>query len=191
MGENKEFKEIDFDTPSFLFRLSDSLVYILGGAGYYNSYINSIPLQGKEYVLDFGCGGGIASKMLIKRLPHGKLTCLEPSKCWIRRLRRRLKKYQNVSFINDYIENVDSKDDTFDVILIHHVLHDIHPQKRQDVIAHLSRNLKPEGSIYIREPLKRSHGMPVDEIRQLFKNVDREEVDFSIKIKKEYTGIYQ
>ena len=89
MKDIKEFKEIDFNKPSFLFKLSDSLVYMLGGAGFYNKYIESIPLLGSENILDFGSGGGIASKILIKRIPDGHLTCLEPSTCWIKRLRKR------------------------------------------------------------------------------------------------------
>ncbi|HEX38370.1 MAG TPA: class I SAM-dependent methyltransferase [Candidatus Cloacimonetes bacterium] len=190
MDNYREFKEIDFDKPSFLFKLSDSLVYLLGGAGFYNKYIDSIPLNGDEQVLDFGSGGGVASKLLAKKLSTGHLTCLEPSKCWIKRLRKRLKKFKNVTLINTYIDQADLQDDTFDIILIHHVLHDIHPDKRADVLKNLSRILKPNGRIYIREPIKKSHGMPYEEIRELFKDIDRDESEFSIKTNKEYSGIY-
>jgi len=190
MKNSKEFKEIDFDRPSFLFKLSDSLVYLIGGAGFYNKYIESIPLLGSENILDFGSGGGIASKILIKRIPDGHLTCLEPSTCWIKRLRKRLGTFKNVTFHNTYIENTNIHDNTFDVILIHHVLHDIHPEKRHKVVKQLSRILRPDGRIYVREPIKKSHGMPYEEIRQLFKDVDKKEIDFSIKTNKEYTGIY-
>ncbi len=190
MENYREFKEIDFDNPSFLFKLSDSLVYLLGGAGFYNKYIDSIPLNGDERVLDFGSGGGVASKLLAAKIPEGHLTCLEPSKCWINRLTKRLGKFKNITFLNTYIENANIPDNTFDVILIHHVLHDIHPDKRADVLKKLARVLKSQGTIYIREPIKNSHGMPFEEIRELFKDVDRKEVDFSIKLNKEYTGIY-
>ncbi|OPX26429.1 MAG: hypothetical protein B1H05_02300 [Candidatus Cloacimonas sp. 4484_140] len=190
MKNSKEFKEIDFDRPSFLFKLSDSLVYMLGGAGFYNKYIESISLLGSENILDFGSGGGIASKILIKRIPDGHLTCLEPSTCWIKRLRKRLGTFKNVTFLNTYIDNANIHDNTFDVILIHHVLHDIHPEKRHKVVKQLSRILRPDGRIYVREPIKKSHGMPYEEIRQLFKDVDKKEIDFSIKTNKEYTGIY-
>ncbi len=190
MMKNLEFKEIDFNKPSFLFKLSDSLVYLLGGAGFYNKYIESIPLTGSENILNFGSGGGIASKILIKRIPDGHLTCLEPSTCWIKRLRKRLSTFKNVTFIYDYIENTEIPDKIFDIILIHHVLHDIHPGKHSKVVKQLSRILKPDGRIYIREPIKKSHGMPYEEIRQLFKDVDRNEGEFSIKTNKEYSGIY-
>ena len=125
-----------------------------------------------------------------KKLSTGHLTCLEPSKCWIKRLRKRLKKFKNVTLINTYIDQADLQDDTFDIILIHHVLHDIHPDKRADVLKNLSRILKPNGRIYIREPIKKSHGMPYEEIRELFKDIDRDESEFSIKTNKEYSGIY-
>ncbi|MDP8241633.1 MAG: class I SAM-dependent methyltransferase [Candidatus Celaenobacter antarcticus] len=190
MKNIEKFKEIDFDKPSFLFKLSDSLVYLFGGAGFYNKYIESIPLTGSENILDFGSGGGIASKILIRRLPEGHLTCLEPSTCWIKRLKKRLGKFNNVAFINKYIEEADLADNTFDIVLIHHVLHDIHPGKRPQAVRQLSRILKPDGHIYIREPIKKFHGMPYEEIRELFKDVDRNEIDFSIKPNKEYSGIY-
>jgi len=190
MKDYKEFKEIDFDKPSFLFKLSDSLIYLFGGAGFYNNYLNAIPLKGNEDILDFGSGGGVASKILVKRIPEGHLTCLEPSKCWITRLKRRLRMYKNVSFINTYIENSNIPDDSFDIILIHHVLHDIHPQKRLEVLKQLTRVLKDNGTIYIREPIKLSHGMPYEEIRELFKEIDKKEENFSIKKNKEYSGIY-
>ena len=95
-----------------------------------------------------------------------------------------------MTFINTYIENTEIPDNCFDVILIHHVLHDIHPEKRHKVVKQLSRILRPDGRIYVREPIKKSHGMPYEEIRQLFKEVDKKEIDFSIKQNKEYTGIY-
>ena len=190
MKDLEKFKEIDFNKPSFLFKLSDSLVYLFGGAGFYNKYIESIPLTGSESILDFGSGGGNAAKILITRIPDGHLTCLEPSTCWIKRLRKRLGTFENVTFINDYIENTDISDNTFDIILIHHVLHDIHPVKRPKVLKQLSKILKPDGRIYIREPMKKSHGMPYEEIRQLFKDIDRNEHEFSIKTNKEYSGIY-
>ena len=190
MKDYKEFKEIDFDKPSFLFKLSDSLVYLLGGAGFYNKYIQSIQLTGSENILDFGSGGGNASKLIAERIPGGHLTCLEPSTCWIKRLRKRLRKFKNVTFINTYIENADIPENSFDVILIHHVLHDIHPKKRAGVVKQLSRILKPGGKIYIREPIKLSHGMPYEEIRELFKEIDKKEEQFSIKTNKEYSGIY-
>ncbi len=190
MNEYNEFHEIDFDKPSFLFKLSDSLVYFLGGAGFYNKYIQSIPLAGTEKILDFGSGGGNASKLLAERIPEGHLTCLEPSTCWIKRLRKRMAKFNNVTFINTYIDNTDIPENSFDVILIHHVLHDIHPKKRAHIVKELSRILKHGGKIYIREPIKLSHGMPFEEIRELFKDVDRNEVEFSIKTNKEYFGTY-
>jgi ubiquinone/menaquinone biosynthesis C-methylase UbiE len=41
-------------------------------------------------------------------------------------------------------------DNTYDVILIHFVLHDINPERRIDVLNALARTLRPEGSLLIR-----------------------------------------
>jgi cyclopropane fatty-acyl-phospholipid synthase-like methyltransferase len=41
-------------------------------------YIESLPIQGDEQVLDFGCGVGGCAKYLIKRLNRGgRLTCVD------------------------------------------------------------------------------------------------------------------
>jgi len=75
----------------------------------------------------------------------------------------------------------------YDVITIMHVIHDIEPVKRQDTINVLSQKLNKDGSLFIREPIKKSHGIAVEEIQTLLTNANLREVEHE-EIKTEYKG---
>jgi SAM-dependent methyltransferase len=73
----------DFDHPSFWFVMEDRLKNLLRGA-YYAKDIRSINLKGDESVLDFGCGGGAASRYAMKFLgDRGHLLGVDTSAYWI------------------------------------------------------------------------------------------------------------
>lgn len=188
---NYEFKEYDFEKPSFLFILEDRLKSFLGGPLLYNPYIKNFGLKGDEKVLDFGCGGGAGSQCLMKFLgENGHLTCVDISGYWLKKTIRRLRKYPNVECKQGDIRELDIPDSSFDVIYIIHVIHDIGPVERQDIINALSRTLKRGGSLFIREPIKKSHGMPVGEIQALLSEAGLKEAEHT-ENKSEYTGKFQ
>lgn len=188
---NREFKQYDFEKPSFLFILEDMLKSFLGGPLFYNAYIKSFGLNGDEKVLDFGCGGGTGSQCLVKFLnENGHLTCVDASSFWMEKTKRRLRKYPNVECKTGDIRKLDIPASSFDVISIIHVIHDIEPAERQDTVNELSRKLKTGGSLFIREPIKKSHGMPIEEIQTLLSNAGLKETEHK-KNKSEYTGKFQ
>jgi ubiquinone/menaquinone biosynthesis C-methylase UbiE len=184
------FKQVDFEHPSFLFSLEDKLKGLIGGPLLYDSYYRSFGLKGDERVLEFGCGGGAGSRRLAGLLnSDGHLTCIDISNYWISRAVKRLKRFSNVDCHAGDIRKLDLKDSWFDIITIFHVIHDIAPAERQDIVKVLSRKLKTGGMVYIREPVKISHGMPVDEIRALLSAVSLQEIQYE-QTKAEYTGKY-
>ncbi len=188
---NYEFKNYDFNNPSFLFILEDMLKSFLGCPLLYNSYMKSFGLKGDEKVLDFGCGGGIGSRCLIKFLnENGHLTCVDISSFWINKANMRLKKYPNIKYKQGDIRKLDLPDSSFDVISTIHTIHDIAPVERQDIVNALSRKLKKDGTLFIREPIKKSHGMPVEEIQTLFSNAGLEELECN-ENKSEYKGKFK
>jgi len=161
------FKQVDFDKPSFLFKLEDKLKGLFGGF-FYMPFIKGFHLKGNERVLDFGCGGGVEARYLLKHLgKEGHLTCVDISSYWIERAKKRLKKYPNAECIKGDIRNMTLHENSFDVIVTVHVIHDIAPEERKDFIHALSKKIKPGGIFFIWEPIKVSHGMPVEEIREL------------------------
>jgi len=190
-SSNNEFKGIDFEHPSFLFSLEDKLKGLLGGPLMYNRYFRTFGLTGNERVLDFGCGGGAGSRCLAKLLSKdGHLTCVDVSRYWIAKARKRLDKYSNVECKSGDIRKLDIPEDSFDVISVFHVLHDIAPEERQSITDRLAKLLNKDGKIFIREPIKESHGMPVQEIRALLSGAGLKELEHK-ESKSEYTGKYQ
>jgi len=186
MTEHK-FKQADFNNPSFLFRLDDKLKYFFGGS-YFKSFVNSFALKGNEHVLDFGCGGGIEARFVLEHLgENGHITCVDRSSYWIKKARKRLKKFANVTFVLGDISKLNIPENAFDVALARYVIHDIAPEERQCIMYVLANKLKPGGSLYIWEPTKISHGMPVEEIRELLANAGLEEQTHE-KTKSSYKG---
>ena len=185
-----DYKPVDFDNPSFLFRLEDKLKNMVGGPLFYNAYLRDFGLKGDEYVLDFGCGGGAGSRCLANILKDGHLTCVDLSRYWIEKARKRLDKYVNVECKAGDIRELDIPDSSFDVISSIHVIHDIAPAERQDIIKALSKKLKAGSLFFIREPTKKPHGMTVEEIRTLLSGAGLKEIDCKVN-KSEHTGKYQ
>ena len=186
-----EFKGYDFEHPSILFILEDKLKGLLGGPLLYNPYFKTFGLKGNESVLDFGCGGGAGSRCLANLLgKNGHVTCIDVSKYWIGKARRRLGKYQNIECKAGDIRELDIPDSSFDVVSTIHVIHDIAPTERQDIMKVLSQKLKIGGLLYIREPIKKSHGMPVEEIRTLLSDAGLNEIEHK-ETKSEYIAKYQ
>ena len=184
------YKQIDFEHPSFLFILEDKLKGLLGGPFFYNPYLKTFGLNGSERVLDFGCGGGTGSVCLAKLLnTSGELKCLDVSKYWIDKARHRLRRYGNAKCLVGDIRELDIPASSFDVISIIHVIHDIAPTERQSVTDRLASLLDRHGKLFIREPIKESHGMPVSEIVTLLTNSGLNESQANVS-KSEYRGIF-
>lgn len=181
------FKQPDFDNPSFFFRLEDKLKGILGGF-FYKPFIKDFGLKGDEHVLDFGCGGGVEARFVLEHLRDGgRITCVDLSDYWIQRAKKRLKKYPNAVCIQGDIRQLGIPDGSFDLIFTVHVIHDIAPAERQSTVDALAQKLKPGCSLYIWEPTKISHGMAVEEIRDLLSKAGLRESSFT-KTKSAYKG---
>lgn len=185
------YHQVDFENPSFLFALEDVIKYYFGGPLFYNKIVEGYHLRGDENVLDFGCGGGGASKVILRHLnSKGHLTCLDISRHWIAKVRKRLGNNSHVHFYDQDIRTADLPDESFDVISIVHVIHDIPPNDRGEVVKALAKKLKHGGKIHLVEPIKVSHGMAVQEIRDLHRAAGLKELDFDIN-KSRYQGVFQ
>lgn len=178
----------DFEKPSLLWRFEDVLKNLFGEWFNYSSYVSKFKLEGSKKVLDFGCGGGIGSRRIAKRLSkEGHLTCVDISNFWISKAKKRLKNYENVEFIVGEITALDIPDSYYDIISIFYVLHDIPPSRRKEMINCLSKKLNEGGRLYISEPTKRSHGMTSEEIYRLMSQAGFIEKTYRKK-KSSYTG---
>jgi SAM-dependent methyltransferase len=141
--------------------------YLLNSA--YEKYIDGMNLTGNEKVLDFGSGPGSAAQLIAPKLisPGGQLTCLDISPTWMKVIKSRLSDHRNIQFKLGDIRRLELEKESFDIILIHFVLHDIDPGIRQEIIRRLTYLLKVGGRLYIREPRSNLHGMQAPEIQHL------------------------
>jgi 2-polyprenyl-3-methyl-5-hydroxy-6-metoxy-1,4-benzoquinol methylase len=147
-------------------------------------------------VIDFGCGPGSTSKFIAQILEKGggELTCLDLSKTWIERAKKHLSKFSNVEYYAQDIRKWGEKNDYFDAVAIHFMLHDIDKSERQEVVRALAEKMKTGAKLFIREPAKECHGMRPEEIRELMSKSGLKETDSkttkSLMMGVMYTGFF-
>lgn len=137
--------------PTYLEIFLAKLVFIFLGKSVYQSFADSLPLCGREQVLDFGCGMGTVAYYVAKKLPYGNLTCLDISERWLKTCRRTLRRFGNIIFLK--WESPMLANECYDVAFCHFVLHDIPNCELEKVIPVLAGSLKPGGVLVFREPL--------------------------------------
>jgi ubiquinone/menaquinone biosynthesis C-methylase UbiE len=128
------------------------LAFMFYGKKIYKDFADRLPIEGGERALDFGSGSGGAAYYVLKRLRSGRLTCLDISKNWLKACRRTLRKFTNVDFL--YGGAADLKQNGYDLIFCHFVLHDIPDGELETVIPNLVNALKPSGYLVFKEPFK-------------------------------------
>jgi len=165
--------------------------------GYYRRFVGSFGLKGDEMVLDFGCGPGSTSKFIAQILEKrgGELTCLDISKTWIERARKHISRFSKVEYSAEDIRKWDEKNNYFDAVAMHFMLHDIDKSERQEVVRALANKMKAGAKLFIREPTKECHGIRPAEIRELMSKSGLKETDSkttkSLMMGVMYTGFFR
>jgi ubiquinone/menaquinone biosynthesis C-methylase UbiE len=186
-GRGKKMKEFDpsgfdFDNPSALFRFEDRLKGLIGGPLHYDPYFRSRGgFRGDEEVLDFGCGGGVSTRSIAAGLTRGgSVTGVDISSYFSERARQRVYRYPNARILRGDITEMDIPRESFDLISIIHVIHDIARARRSATVQVLGALLKPNGRLWIWEPTRPSHGMPAEEVRSLMEEAGLREVSAEV-----------
>lgn len=185
-----KFVKYNFDNPSLLEIIENEIVLGLLSGIYHEPNIKRQMLKGNEKVLDFGCGNGMGSKYLAKKLNKGTLVCLDTSNYWLSKAKKRLKHYENVLFEQNSIFDAMIDNNSLDAVNISYVLHDIEPYMRKNTILKITEKLKDKGKLYIFEPTKYSHGIAVQEIYGHMKNAGLVLVNEEI-MKNKYWGQFE
>ena len=169
---------MDPEHPPLMRIIEEELIdYRIRSRFYHPEYVKKLGLSGTERVLEFGSGGGCMSRALAKTLsPEGSLSCVEISPYWAEKARQRLKVFSNIEYLQGDITRMPVPENHFDVVIIHFVLHDVEPAARIDVVSALAQCLRPEGTVFIREPSKPEHGMPLAEIRSLMRGAGLQDI---------------
>lgn len=182
-------KRTDFDHPSLIFVIEDKIKNLIGSL-YYGEEIRRLKLKGDENILDFGCGGGVASLNLVRYLnQNGRLLAVDTAEYWARIAAKRLRKYSNAECRSGDIRTMNLPPMSFDIIVIFHVLHDIIQENRQIYLTALVRLLKGEGKLFLKEPVRSPHGIPVREIRSFLTKTGLSESSH-FENKTDYRGVW-
>jgi len=108
---------------------------------------------------------------------------------------KRLKAYSNVDFELGDIAVLDIAVGKYDVAVMHFVLHHIDKPVQQEKVGVLARKLKNGGRLYIREPIRATHGTPVDEIRRLLSATGlcerKSRMTQSLTVGQVYEGVFE
>jgi len=134
---------------------------------YFRGQVRRLALEGDEVALDFGCGGGAATRHLVAALPDGRVIALDTSKYYLDKAKGRLGAHPNIVFVQDDIRRAPVPDASLDLVFVHWVLHDIPAPDQGPIVRALAAKLRPGGRLYILEPVRAKHGMPSDEILRL------------------------
>ena len=118
----------------------------------YRRFVDSLDLTGDEHVIDYGSGSGAAARHLVRRLPDGELTCVDVSARWLATAKRVLRRHHNVRYVLGDIRDSGLPSESFDLILIHWMFHDVPVGDRRPVLETLVALLRPGGRIAFREP---------------------------------------
>jgi ubiquinone/menaquinone biosynthesis C-methylase UbiE len=156
----------------------------------YPRFVDEIRLKGGEKVLDFGSGWGDNEYYIAQKLSNGgSVTALDVSKEWQEVARKRLRQFHNIDFVHSDIRSSSLQDGSFDVIVVSYVLHDIPKQERAEIVKSLTKKLRPDGYLQLREPTGKHHGMPVEEIRSLMRMAGLRET-YSKQVRKQFRARY-
>lgn len=112
--------------------------------------VEQLNIQPDDYVLEIGCGHGVAATLVCERLDRGHLTAIDRSAKMIEATRRRNQHYIEAGkarFLVANLENLELGEQRFDKIFAVRVgIFQREPQRAQHLIE---RWLAPDGKIFV------------------------------------------
>jgi len=104
--------------------------------------------KGNISILQVGFIPGSLSNNIAQLISsEGKLTIVDPLSFQIERAKKKLARFQNVEFIEGIGENIPYSANTFDVIIIFFLFHEVPVDARQKILGESLRILHTDGSI--------------------------------------------
>jgi ubiquinone/menaquinone biosynthesis C-methylase UbiE len=141
--------------------------YLARGA--YRRTFDRLQMEGDERVLELGCGGGQTALVLMSKLTTGSYTGLDVDEWWAERARRKLRRHPNAEVLAGDVRDLPLEDGSFDLAVVHMVIHDIPAPDRRPIVSALAAKLRPGGRLFVKEPTGDDHGMPEEELWGLTK----------------------
>jgi len=133
----------------------------------YGRSLDHLELRGDERVLEMGCGGGHAARVVLPRIPRGHYTGVDVDPWWVERARRNLGAFRNTEVLLGDVRDLPLVLESFDLALVHITLHDVPVADRAPIVERLAHLLRPGGRLFVKEPTREGHGMPASEVWEL------------------------
>lgn len=130
----------NYDLKALLFGFNSS---------FYKKAIDNIAILDDAKVLDLGCGTGNLSLAIANDYPESKIVGIDISNDQLYYGRLKAKDYQNIEFLNSSIDNLDFKDEYFDLVVSSMVFHGVSPKIRRIAIKEVCRVLKENGKFLL------------------------------------------
>ena len=107
-------------------------------------FIDWMNPQPETKLIDVASGTGDIAKLFSKKTKKlGQITCIEPNSQMLNQGKKRLKKYNNIKWINAPAEKIPTKDNTFDYYSISYGIRNV--SDINNVLKEALRVLKPGG----------------------------------------------
>jgi len=136
---------------------------------YYRYYVEGLGFRGDERVLEYGSGSGAMSQYLSQALPKGHLTCVDISRVWMGYMEKIARKYPNINLMQGDIAGLAIPAESYDIIFVHYVIHDVPEREQREKMRVLLGKLKKGGRAFIREPTSSYHGIAPEEVRTIMR----------------------
>jgi ubiquinone/menaquinone biosynthesis C-methylase UbiE len=180
---------MSFDDPNWNTRVMFKLERAVMGP-YFTRLVKSLDLKGNERAVELGFGLGNIVRKLSDALPEGNVVGLDPSPYMYRETVKRMSGRRNVTLLNTDLLSAGLEDSSFDLAVIHYVLHEIPRVDQETTLRTLVKKLKVGGRVFIAEPIRESHGIPVPRLRQMFSDAGMREIEYQTK-KNLYRGMWE
>ena len=117
-----------------------------------NFLIDFMGLKGNERILDVGCGSSVFSRLLAKKYPCAEIMGIDISEEAVDFATTAKEKegLKNVSFMATGINNLPFKNDSFDVIIVSHLIE--HLEKPNEALIEVNLKLKKGGILFVTTP---------------------------------------
>ncbi len=115
-------------------------------------------LEGKDVasvrLLDLGCGGGGFLADVKENWPALNVTALDLSPAYLGKARAALGRWKDVEYVQQPAEGTGLPSGAFDVVSAVYLFHELPPKVRTEVLAEVSRLLKPGGMFILADTIQ-------------------------------------
>ncbi|MCX7747799.1 MAG: class I SAM-dependent methyltransferase [Clostridia bacterium] len=156
---------------------------------YYLDFVKHLKIKTTDRILDYCSGSGIISQKAAKYLKWGELVFVDVSRRWLHQAAKRLKPFNRALGLHLCDFDGIIHGGRYNKIIVHDTIHDFPDEYHIRIITQLMKNLKQDGTLFIREPIGTKHGIKLYQLVNLFESIEGISYEYEI-VKKRMIGEY-